>query len=644
MAENTTNYVEEKVEKIKSVITKISDNLEITSAYSPYIKFRIGRSVAEKDSKDTEDKTMEFDTLSGLGKSGDRNNDSHYIMQAEVKKYGLNMANAFKIRLAFVADYINDMYNDKEYISLNDKILHNNTVFQKFDNSILFQDFELRYGYTFNVDGKMEFLLSPTYRGTIIKYSMEILNGYVMYDLEGVSGLCKFNESTISLSSSELKDLAGKGTSKKGNYNPVKMLISLLEEYIEANNLDYKVIDNINGNGGPGCEADGKSNPDLMAIFNEPPNGVHIIDYIREVLPKCRAKEQWNYRLASQYTEEEISDDSKHKYVSNDEYIEFFFTVEDDVENGEKLKIIFDYKPKKNPKGKNDDSDLINFDFEWLSGDKKGLILNFLPEFNGALYFGYMGGLQSKIKNAMEKIYGARYYSYVIDNNGGMEKVIAENTAYNDLQNVYTSVDEIKSPTEILTGADTSAFGTNDSGKESASETADYIYNSYKLKDTDDIISGLVATPDMSNIIEIFGTVEGLASATQAAKLQTVGIPANIPLTTKIRIKPIVNNRIHFTAGDYIITGINDSISQAGYITNFDLFRNPDDYNFENLLEEYLNTYEKGRFAPWEIAKVSDENSTNYDYYQDLTTARENFVGPLSGDWDYGIPNELLNN
>ena len=633
---NTTNSVEEKVKKIKSVITKISDNLEITSAYSPYIRFRIGRSVAEKDSEDTEDKTMVFDTLSGLGKSGDRNNDSHYIMQAEVKKYGLNMANAFKIRLAFVADYINDMYNDKEYISLNDKILHNNTVFQKFDNSILFQDFELRYGYTFNVDGKMEFLLSPTYRGTIIKYSMEILNGYVMYDLEGVSGLCKFNESTISLSSSELKDLAGKETSKKGNYNPVKMLKSLLEDYIKANNLDYEVIDNINENGGPGSEADGKSNPDLMAIINEPPNGLHIIDYIREVLPKCRAKGQWNYRLASQYTEEEIAGDSKHKYVSSDKYIEFFFIVEDDVENGEKPKIIFDYKPKENPKGKNDDSDLIDFDFEWLSGDKKGLILNFLPEFNGALYFGYMGGLQSDIKNAMEKIYGARYYSYLIDNNGGMEKIKSQNDTYNDPIS-YGWTNGGGQHLDILddTIPDTT-LGTD------YSETADILYNANKSEDADDIISGLVATPDMSNLIELFGTVEGLASATQTAKLQTVGIPASIPLTTKIRIKPIVNNRLHFTAGDYIITGINDSISQAGYITNFDLFRNPDDYNFENLLEEYLNTYEKGKFAPWEIANGADENSTNYDYYQDLTTARENFVGPLNGDWDYGIPDELI--
>lgn len=615
-----------KLDKIKNTIKELSDNLEDSSAYSPFITFKVGKGVGKKDS---EDYTMQFDTLSGLGKSGDKNNDSHYILQAEVKKYGLNMANAFKVRIAFVADYANDKYGDGEYLSLNDKIKHNNTVFQKFDQSILFQDCELRYGYTFNVNGVIKYLLTPTYRGTIIKYSMEILNGYVMYDLECVSGLCKFVESTVTKSSSELYELA------ENTYNPIKMLVGLLREYIEANDLNYDVIDNINENGGPGCEVDGGNGKGKKVIFNKDgvPNGKHILEYVREVLPKCRAKGQWNYYLKSQYTEEEIQKDiaknKKHKYVSDEEYIEFFFTVEDDVENGENPRIVFDYKPKTN---QNEYYDLINFNFEWLSGDKKGLIMNFLPDFNGALYFGYMGGLQSIIKNTMEKIIGARYYCYTIDNNGGMEKVEKQNESFNN-PITYALIHSGESVFAGLSDLILDTTSSRNTLTESIGETADNLYNVNKLDNVDEIISGLVANPDMADLIAMFGTTEGLASAVTTAKLQLVGIPTSIPLTTKIKITPIVNNRKHFTSGNYIITGISDSISQAGYITNFDLFKEPSEDGYEDLVLQYIEKHESDKYTQKEINWAFNDGE-NIHYYEENKNT-------LTGD--YGLPSELLN-
>ena len=590
-----SDYSKEQVSIANNQIAKLSNTLNWTSAYSPFIKFAIGKSIG----KENEDNSysMEFDTLSGLGENGSfgaGNDQRHYLLSIEMQKKGLDSANAWKVRIVFLPDLASGNITDDVSESLLGKLEYNRRRFSAFDKSILFKNCEIQYGYYFPnyIDQlndkygiKNSFLLTPVYRGQILNYSMEILNGYIVYELECISGIYSLKE--ITLDESNLLELAG------GTANPIKLVKTLLEKYIDSSGLDYEVVDNISGTVGVCLDGNSKSNQ--YVIFNDKntPKGTHIIDYINLILSKTVASGQWDYYtqksdLENILLDESASDDEKKEAkdkldkltvgkTNGKNFIKFHMVIEDCIRDGEtKPKIILDYEPKNSV---NPEDNEVDFDFEWLRGDKLGLVINFQPTFYGSVFMANMDGIVNYINKKIDKIYGARTYSNIITDNGSLED-IEKKQKQNEL--------------DVVFGATT----TN----------ADVADNYVGEIDT----SGMYEALTMDKAIEFFGTNEQLYASIVQAKLQTLGIPAHIPLLTTLRVTPIINNTIHFSAGDYNITTITDIISSQGFQTSFDLMRKVNDRNEEDMFRQWLEANNPDGFSQGEI----DGAIKDYSYWE----------------------------
>jgi hypothetical protein len=53
------------------------------------------------------------------------------------------------------------------------------------------------------------------------------------------------------------------------------------------------------------------------------------------------------------------------------------------------------------------------------------------------------------------------------------------------------------------------------------------------------------------------------------------GNPNNIPTLARVAINPYVNGQKHHSSGYYIITGINDDISNGAFTTTYKLLKLP---------------------------------------------------------------------
>ena len=594
------DYSKEQVLIANDQLEKLSDTLSWTSAYSPYIKFAIGKSIGKED--DDNKYSMEFDTLSGLGESGafGANNDQrHYLLSMEMQKRGLDSANTWKVRIVFLPDLASGNITDDVSESLLGKLEYNRRRFNAFDKSILFKNCEIQYGYYFPdfiISGKYgiknSYLLTPVYRGQILNYTMEILNGYIVYELECISGI--YNLKEVTLDESNLFELAGKSD------NPIKLVKNLLEKYIESSGLDYEVVDNVSNTVGVCRDGNGQKNQYVIFNDDNTPKGTHIIDYINLVLSKTVAKGQWKYyvkksSLESVLESEDASESEKQEAqkeldgltvgkIGTNDFIKFHMVIEDCIRNGEtKPKIILDYEPKNSV---NPEDNEVDFDFEWLRGDKLGLVINFQPTFYGSVFMANMDGIVNYINERLDKIYGARTYSNIITDNGGLE-TIEKKQEQNKL--------------DIVFGATT----TNE-------DVAD---NYVGEIDT----AGMYEAFTMDKAIEFFGTSEQLYASIVQAKLQTLGIPAHIPLLTTLRITPIINNAIHFSAGDYNITTISDIISSQGFQTSFDLMRKVDDKNEEDFFKQWVNANnDKYGFSKGEIDGAI-KDYTNWEFFEKVT-------------------------
>ena len=632
----TSDYSKEQVLIANDQLEKLSDTLSWTSAYSPYIKFAIGKSIGKED--DDNKYSMEFDTLSGLGESGAfgvNNDQRHYLLSMEMQKRGLDSANTWKVRIVFLPDLASGNITDDVSESLLGKLEYNRQRFSAFDKSILFKKCEIQYGYYFPdfiISGKYgiksSYLLTPVYRGQILNYTMEILNGYIVYELECISGI--YNLKEITLDESNLFELAGKSD------NPIKLVKNLLEKYIKSSGLDYEVVDNISGTVGVCPDGNGKKSQYVIFNDDNTPKGTHIIDYINLVLSKTVAKGQWQYyteksSLESQLTEDDISDSKKEDIqkqingltvgkVDSNNFIKFHMVVEDCIRDGEtKPKIILDYEPKNSL---NPEDNEVDFDFEWLRGDKLGLVINFQPTFYGSVFMANMDGIVDYINKRLDKIYGARTYSNIITDNGDLETIKHKQS----LEKQAVNNADVQSAESISTGIGIifdAMFKTNTTNIKSDEDIDNEIADEYVGKiDT----SGMYEALTMDKAIEFFGTNEQLYASITQAKLQTLGIPAHIPLLTTLRITPIINNAIHFSAGDYNITAITDIISSQGFQTSFDLLRKVDDKTSGDMFKEWVKAnpslydFSKGEidsaikdYSYWEFFEKVTDSSGYYE-------------------------------
>lgn len=614
-----SDYSKEQVSIANNQIAKLSNILNWTSAYSPFVKFAIGKSIG-KENKDNK-YSMEFDTLSGLGESGSfgaRNDQRHYLLSIEMQKKGLDSANAWKVRIVFLPDLASGNITDDVSESLLGKLEYNRRRFSAFDKSILFKNCEIQYGYYFPnyIDQlndkygiKNSFLLTPVYRGQILNYTMEILNGYIVYELECISGIYSLKE--ITLDESNLLELAG------GTANPIKLVKKLLEKYIESSGLDYEVVDNISGTVGVCLDGNSKSNQ--YVIFNDKntPKGTHIIDYINLILSKTVASGQWDYYtkksdLENILLDEEASDSEKKEAkdkldkltvgkTNGKNFIKFHMVVEDCIRDGEtKPKIILDYEPKNSV---NPEDNEVDFDFEWLRGDKLGLVINFQPTFYGSVFMANMDGIVNYINEKTDKIWGARTFSNIITDNGDLETIKKEQAA--EKASYDNAVDTMDNGNAGSFGMSLGILLTGGLEEPGEGKTVEDISDSIDA-------SGMYEALTMDKAIEFFGTNEQLYASIVQAKLQTLGIPAHIPLLTTLRVTPIINNTIHFSAGDYNITTITDIISSQGFQTSFDLMRKVDDRDEADMFRQWLESNNPYGFSEGEI----DSAIKDYSYWE----------------------------
>lgn len=57
------------------------------------------------------------------------------------------------------------------------------------------------------------------------------------------------------------------------------------------------------------------------------------------------------------------------------------------------------------------------------------------------------------------------------------------------------------------------------------------------------------------------------------AQMSTIGIPYDIPILTKFKIRPLINNQEHLTAGTYAVLSSYDRLDSSGFSSSFELFR-----------------------------------------------------------------------
>ena len=92
------------------------------------------------------------------------------------------------------------------------------------------------------------------------------------------------------------------------------------------------------------------------------------------------------------------------------------------------------------------------------------------------------------------------------------------------------------------------------------------VYSFYNINSENDIYSGN----------DKLAPLASYATAVQynySANLTTLGIPADIPLGTIIRIRPIINGKEYHYGGYYMINKTTDRIDTNGYTTEYELFK-----------------------------------------------------------------------
>lgn len=118
---------------------------------------------------------------------------------------------------------------------------------------------------------------------------------------------------------------------------------------------------------------------------------------------------------------------------------------------------------------------------------------------------------------------------------------------------------------ETVWGSDIIAENPENSTSYYVDEKGD-VYSFYDIRSYNDSLSGN----------DKFTSLASYASSIQynySANLTTLGIPADIPLGTIIRIRPIINGKEYHYGGYYMINKTTDRIDTNGYTTEYELFK-----------------------------------------------------------------------
>lgn len=135
------------------------------------------------------------------------------------------------------------------------------------------------------------------------------------------------------------------------------------------------------------------------------------------------------------------------------------------------------------------------------------------------------------------------------------------------------------------------------------------------------------------------------------AQLEIHGIPADIPLATLIRVRPLIYGREHHTGGIYMITGATSNINSGGFTTSLKLVKYIDSNSMviaKRVAKIRADAEEKQRL--WSQANPSPRYSTYNDYVSRNNTVNIQSVevttteAPSTSESDTFIPDPNAQN
>ena len=223
--------------------------------------------------------------------------------------------------------------------------------------------------------------------------------------------------------------------------------------------------------------------------------------------------------------------------TETEELITFSFITDDALdENGQvTIRFIAD-----NPNEEKEDN--VEVVFDWMSGELDELVLNFQPEFSGAVARSLANDIKKESK--------------------------AENNSSNDdeKETEYHTL-YMQSNGEIIPNVET-------------------IYTK-KLKP----VSGNSTKRDQLAAVAMIACFE---QNIYKASMTTLGIPAEIQILTSFMITPLIYGQPHNTAGVYQVLSVTDSLSSQGYTTEFSLNKVGSSKEFKNKMYSKYNVTPDG--------------------------------------------------
>lgn len=506
-----TATLDTKMEHLKSVLDALHTKFKTSPNYTIYIRFQLNSVV--------------FCTT-------DKTSENNLIMSLQVENNGSGYANSFRLQVAWTPSVVGSRWDVNK---LEMGLLGGNFNGLNFSSRYC----TLQYGY-----GDGNDLRTKQFDGIILDYTCDLQDGMIIYDLEGYSSIVAINETKDPIAIAKTEDEETSGV------RPTTAVYRIVKTYLQAGDSEdyttYTEEDSIELEKhpiSPDVSYDIKFLNDCYA--SDAPVALttqldkNISQAISDILGKAVLEEEYT----------EIADNYVNLSNLNKTYYNWF--LDDTADDAGHQGTIYVYKTSV----KEDIQSTVDIVFNWMSPGQSGydwLIKSFKPQFKGSVLL----ATASELFNPKQTQKTAE-----------SEDEPAEDTA------TSTSTTTADTTTEGATEAEVPDEPT-------LAETKEIFNGSYYLDNT-----GKIAKTERSISPPIGGTKEAAISSIEqeksswlqdvqysyAATMVTLGVPAPIPITGKIRVTPLIYGSAHHSEGIYMVKSTTDLLNSNGFETTWEL-------------------------------------------------------------------------
>lgn len=522
MANNDQAYmdsVRSRITDFETCYNKMSRHLEMYSNYTTWLHFECNGLV--------------IDTANPKNKN--------LILQTwEYNKNGSGYANDFTLRICYNFSEASELYKEPDIhyvemaIGANKYLQDGEGKLKAFQENSEKLKCKFRYGYI-NVDSSTPSLLSPEYTGMILKCTPELRDNMLFYTISGRSliyGGSSNSNNNLSELDKKLKDIKIQFPDVDGTqWRATDLAWDILNKYFGDKRSENKKYVNVvkqeyaivNKTAALGLREKEKNMTETIKG-----GSYSVFEYVNKVLSQADV-------ARSYFSDEEIEkmDDSAKPYYTV--YIDDVNCVDG------KPCIVIDIVDPSNTiyqsYVKNGEEDqLKNYNkydssviFEYPKKDQN-FILSFVPDLNLMLLWTQVLFSDSNVERWGITAGGNLIKSDTTDDNG------------------YTTV---------------TIESNQDSAHVDGTSAQDQTDNADKDLDPKETTESRVAAKSFTEAANLCYT----------ASLSCLGIPADIPIMTRIQIIPILNGCKYMFQGTYIVKSCSDRIDSSGYITEMQLMR-----------------------------------------------------------------------